>query len=310
MHREGACWSTPTGSPPRGASVVRRTAQSPAGGPLCPLGGELGWPVRPGVVPESGATLIPSPFDPVLIGAAFTQPSARRPWAWVGSVAGGSGARRAKARAPRSEGRARSGGPDGPAPRAGRMRRGRRGSAPIGGAPRGWRPGARSSATSPSAPTPARGEAADRRPPSRRRASAPAGSCSRSCATAKSDGRSSARALGYALEQIADGKADGLVVSDLQRLSRSIVDLGALMAWFRDAHAALIALDLDIDTSTARGRRVASTLIALSEREHERIAHRTQQLWPRSRQRHRERPAGGQRPARAHGAHRAMRARA
>jgi DNA invertase Pin-like site-specific DNA recombinase/peptidoglycan hydrolase-like protein with peptidoglycan-binding domain len=85
-------------------------------------------------------------------------------------------------------------------------------------------------------------------------------------------------ALGYALQQIANGKADGLVVSNLQGLSRSIVDLGALMAWFRDAQAALIALDLDINTSTSRGRRVASTLIALSEREHERIAHRTQQL--------------------------------
>lgn len=85
-------------------------------------------------------------------------------------------------------------------------------------------------------------------------------------------------ALGYALQQIANGKADGLVVSNLQRLSRSIVDLGALLAWFRDAQAALIALDLNLNTSTPRGRRVASTLIALSEREHERIAHRTQQL--------------------------------
>ena len=85
-------------------------------------------------------------------------------------------------------------------------------------------------------------------------------------------------ALGYALKQIANGHAEGLVVSNLRRLSRSIVDLGALMAWFREAQAALIALDLDIDTSTPRGRCVASTLIALSEREQKRIAHRTQQL--------------------------------
>ena len=85
-------------------------------------------------------------------------------------------------------------------------------------------------------------------------------------------------ALGYALKQIANGHAEGLVVSNLQRLSRSIVDLGALMAWFREAQAALIALDLDIDTSTPRGRCVANTLIALSEREQKRIAHRTQQL--------------------------------
>jgi DNA invertase Pin-like site-specific DNA recombinase len=82
-------------------------------------------------------------------------------------------------------------------------------------------------------------------------------------------------ALGYALERIAKRQADGLVVSDLQRLSRSIVDLGALMAWFRNAQAALIALDLDIDTSTPKGRHVASTLITLSKHAHERTAHRS-----------------------------------
>ena len=81
--------------------------------------------------------------------------------------------------------------------------------------------------------------------------------------------------LGYALERIAAGHACALVVSDLQRLSGSIVDLGALMAWFRDADATLIALDLGIDTSTAEGDRVATTLIALSARAHERIADRT-----------------------------------
>jgi DNA invertase Pin-like site-specific DNA recombinase/peptidoglycan hydrolase-like protein with peptidoglycan-binding domain len=81
--------------------------------------------------------------------------------------------------------------------------------------------------------------------------------------------------LGYALERIANGQASGLVVSDMQRLSRSIVDLGLLMAWFREVHATLIALDLDIDTSTPEGHHVASTLMALSAREHERLANRT-----------------------------------
>ena len=56
--------------------------------------------------------------------------------------------------------------------------------------------------------------------------------------------------MNYALERIADGRARGLVVSDLQRLSRSPGDLGALMAWFRDADATLVALDLELDTST------------------------------------------------------------
>jgi DNA invertase Pin-like site-specific DNA recombinase/peptidoglycan hydrolase-like protein with peptidoglycan-binding domain len=78
-------------------------------------------------------------------------------------------------------------------------------------------------------------------------------------------------ALGYALERIAEGQAQGLLVRDLQRLSRSIVDLGVLMAWFRNAQAALVALDLDIDTSTPKGHRVASTLITLSDHAYERI---------------------------------------
>ena len=81
--------------------------------------------------------------------------------------------------------------------------------------------------------------------------------------------------LAYALSQIAEGKARGLVVSDLRRLSRSIVDLGALMAWFRDAGAGLVALDLDVDTSTPAGHEVAATLITLGDWEHERIARRT-----------------------------------
>jgi peptidoglycan hydrolase-like protein with peptidoglycan-binding domain len=69
--------------------------------------------------------------------------------------------------------------------------------------------------------------------------------------------------LNYALERIADGRARGLVVSELQRLSRSPQDLGALMSWFSEADATFVALDLDLDTSTSVGRQVASTLIAL-----------------------------------------------
>jgi DNA invertase Pin-like site-specific DNA recombinase len=81
--------------------------------------------------------------------------------------------------------------------------------------------------------------------------------------------------LTYALRQIADGRARGLVVSDLRRLSRSIIDLGALIEWFRDADAALVALDLGVDTSTPVGRELAATLITLGGWERERIARRT-----------------------------------
>jgi DNA invertase Pin-like site-specific DNA recombinase len=67
-----------------------------------------------------------------------------------------------------------------------------------------------------------------------------------------------------ALERIADGEARGLVVSEARLLGESIVDLAALMRWFRDASAAFIALDLGLDTSTPQGTRVAMALIRLS----------------------------------------------
>jgi DNA invertase Pin-like site-specific DNA recombinase len=57
------------------------------------------------------------------------------------------------------------------------------------------------------------------------------------------------------------------VVSDLQRLSGSPAELGALMAWFRDTDARLVALDLNLDTCTPAGRQTASTLIALGNPE-------------------------------------------
>ncbi len=81
--------------------------------------------------------------------------------------------------------------------------------------------------------------------------------------------------LSYALRQIAAGQANALVISDVRRLTRSMVDLGALLEWFREAHATLIALDLDLDTTTSHGDHVATTLITLSEWERERIAKRT-----------------------------------
>jgi DNA invertase Pin-like site-specific DNA recombinase/peptidoglycan hydrolase-like protein with peptidoglycan-binding domain len=81
--------------------------------------------------------------------------------------------------------------------------------------------------------------------------------------------------LTYALEQIAERKARGLVISDLQRVSRSTIEIGALLEWFRDADAALVALDLGIDTSTVAGQDLANTLITLSGWERDRITRRT-----------------------------------
>jgi Resolvase, N terminal domain len=69
--------------------------------------------------------------------------------------------------------------------------------------------------------------------------------------------------IARALERIAAGEAEGLVVRDARLLSRS-KDFAAFVRWFRDAGATLIALDLGMDTSTPEGRRLASALITLN----------------------------------------------
>lgn len=50
------------------------------------------------------------------------------------------------------------------------------------------------------------------------------------------------------LERLERGEADVLVVSDLDRLSRSVVDMGDLLAWFEEAEVRLIALAQNLDT--------------------------------------------------------------
>jgi DNA invertase Pin-like site-specific DNA recombinase len=83
-------------------------------------------------------------------------------------------------------------------------------------------------------------------------------------------------ALAGALDRIARGEAQGLVVNDARLLSRS-ADFAKFVAWFRDADAALVALDLGLDTSTPEGSRVATALITLNGWAGQWIASRTRQ---------------------------------
>jgi DNA invertase Pin-like site-specific DNA recombinase len=82
-------------------------------------------------------------------------------------------------------------------------------------------------------------------------------------------------ALRAALERIASGDANGLVVAKLDRLSRSMVDFGMLLEFFNAANAALIALDFDIDTTTPNGRLVANVLMSVASWEADMISQRT-----------------------------------
>lgn len=82
-------------------------------------------------------------------------------------------------------------------------------------------------------------------------------------------------ALTAALERIAAGKADGLIVAKLDRLTRSVIDFAMLLEWFEAAGATLVALDFDLDTSTPGGRLIAHIMSAVAEWEADTIAQRT-----------------------------------
>jgi DNA invertase Pin-like site-specific DNA recombinase len=78
-----------------------------------------------------------------------------------------------------------------------------------------------------------------------------------------------------ALEEIAEGRAGGLVVAKLDRLTRSVADLGDLLDWFAAAGASLIALDVDFDSGTPTGKMLAQIMVVVAEWERGIIAQRT-----------------------------------
>ena len=79
--------------------------------------------------------------------------------------------------------------------------------------------------------------------------------------------------LAWALEQIAAGKAEVLVVARLRDLSANGANLPPLLRWFNEPGRDLIALDLKLDTSTEAGRRAA--LAGVGGWGHERLSGRT-----------------------------------
>jgi DNA invertase Pin-like site-specific DNA recombinase len=79
----------------------------------------------------------------------------------------------------------------------------------------------------------------------------------------------------YALERIADGEASCLVVSHLERLTRSLADLGRIIKWCEQHQGRLVAIDLRLDTGSAGGLLTARTLVAVGQWEGRRIADQT-----------------------------------
>jgi DNA invertase Pin-like site-specific DNA recombinase len=81
--------------------------------------------------------------------------------------------------------------------------------------------------------------------------------------------------LAWALEQLAAEKAETLVVARLRDLSGNVANLAPLLSWFNSERRRLIAIDLQLDTSTEAGRLAAGAVAGVGGWEHERMSERT-----------------------------------
>jgi site-specific DNA recombinase len=82
--------------------------------------------------------------------------------------------------------------------------------------------------------------------------------------------------LQRALAMLKKGEAEALLVVKLDRLTRSVVDLGALVdKYFAPGKAALLSVGEQIDTRSAAGRLVLNVLASVSQWEREAIGERT-----------------------------------
>jgi DNA invertase Pin-like site-specific DNA recombinase len=71
------------------------------------------------------------------------------------------------------------------------------------------------------------------------------------------------------------GEADVLMVAKLDRLSRSIIDFGALLEKARKRGYNVVALDLGLDLSTPQGELVANVIASVAQWERRIIGQRT-----------------------------------
>jgi DNA invertase Pin-like site-specific DNA recombinase len=91
----------------------------------------------------------------------------------------------------------------------------------------------------------------------------------------ESAGRDQRPSLAWALEQIAEEKAETLVVARLRDLSSNVANLAPLLSWFNSERRRLIAIDLQLDTSTEAGRLAAGAVAGVGGWEHARMSERT-----------------------------------
>lgn len=93
-----------------------------------------------------------------------------------------------------------------------------------------------------------------------------------SASTMKRDG------LTRALAALSRGQADTLIVAKLDRLTRSVRDLDALLTrYFAPGRHVLASIGEQVDTATATGRMVLNVLMSVAQWEREIVAERTQE---------------------------------
>jgi DNA invertase Pin-like site-specific DNA recombinase len=81
--------------------------------------------------------------------------------------------------------------------------------------------------------------------------------------------------ISYLIDRLAAGDASCLVVSGLDRLSRSVSELGTLVQWLEKSDVRLVAVELDLDTLSPGGRAAARALASVGGWERERLSERT-----------------------------------
>ena len=81
--------------------------------------------------------------------------------------------------------------------------------------------------------------------------------------------------LQAALADLREGRAEGLLVAKLDRLTRSVRDLGALLDGYFAARFALLSIADSFDTRSAAGRMVLNIMTSVAQWEREAIAERT-----------------------------------
>src|SRR5258708_28845018 len=83
--------------------------------------------------------------------------------------------------------------------------------------------------------------------------------------------------LAAAVDAVARGEVEGLMVAKLDRLSRSVAHFSTLLERFRSKGWGLVILDLGIDTTTIMGEAMATMAATFAQVERRRIGERTKE---------------------------------